>query len=133
MPWRQANTVSDLRRSFLLDHAAGVPLDALLVTYGIKKSAAYALLRRARESSIDDAVAVRSRAPHRRPTKLSAKVVRRVLQLRAKYTWGARKLARLYVEAFKEPSPSPSSINNILKAHGHVRPFQRRQIGRAHV
>lgn len=127
MPWRQASTVSDLRRSFLQDHAAGVPLDALLVTYGIKKSAAYALLRRARESSIDDAVIVRSRAPHRRPTKLPANVVERVLQLRAKYAWGARKLARLYVETFNAPSPSPSSIGNILKEHGHVRPFRHRR------
>jgi putative transposase len=127
MPWRQANTVSDLRRSFLLDHAAGVPLDALLVTYGIKKTAAYELLRRARESSIDAAVAVRSRAPHKRPTKLPAKVVERVLQLRTEYSWGARKLARLYVENFREPSPSPSSIGNILKAHGHTRPCKRRR------
>jgi putative transposase len=127
MPWRQASTVSDLRRSFLADHAAGVALAALLVTYGIKKTAAYELLRRAREGSIDDAVAVRSRAPRRRPTKLPANVVERVLQLRAQYPWGARKLARLYVETFDEPSPSPSSVANILKAHGHVRPYRRRR------
>ena len=89
MPWRVGSTVSEARRSFLADYASGVPLDALLSAYDIKKSAAYELLKRAREMSMDDATAVKSRAPHRRPSALNDDVVERIIE---------GKLAKFYEE-----------------------------------
>jgi transposase InsO family protein len=130
MPWRTLTTVSDRRRSFLADHDAGVPLSTLLVAYGIKKSAAYALLQRAREVGVDEAVVERSRAPHHRPTALDSIVIERVLQLRRAFPrWGAKKLAKLYIDEFGA-GPSAASVGNILSNAGMVAPRRRRRAPR---
>ena len=130
MPWRVGSTVSEARRSFLADYASGVPLDALLSAYDIKKSAAYELLKRAREMSMDDATAVKSRAPHRRPSALNDDVVERIIELKRKFPkWGPKKLVGLYAERFHERPPSTGSINHVLRARGLTR-INRRHIPR---
>lgn len=122
MPWRVGSAVSDARRSFLADHERGVPLEVLLEAYDIKKSAAYELLRRGRELPVDEAVAVKSRAPHRHPNALGDDVIRRVVRLKRSFPkWGPKKLAGLFADRFGGPAPSITSIGNILKARGMTR------------
>ena len=131
MPWRMAATLSDMRRSFLADHARGVPFEDLLSAYDIKKSAAYELLKRARTMSVDEAVAVRSRAPHHCPTKHSDDVVRRVLKTCSKYPdFGPKKVFAKLSETWDAP-PSASSIASMMKAAGLTRPSMKREYTRA--
>lgn len=129
MPWRTYSSVSDSRRSFLEGHAAGVPFDLLCGAHGIKKSAAYALLRRAREQGFDDALVERSRATRTHPNAISVEVRERVLVIRGKYPWGPKKLRALYINAYGvEGVPSESSIANILKQAACTRPHRRRKV-----
>ena len=116
-----------LRRQFLAAHAEGVPLEALLELFGLRKSAAYDLLRRARVEGVEAAVAVKSRAPRHHPTALTDDVRERVLNLRLKHPWGPKKLRELYAQSYPDAPPSPSSIANILKASGEARLYQRRK------
>ena len=128
MAWRSLCTLSDLRRSFLAEHAAGVSFELLLQSYGISKSTAYALLARVRDSGEAAAVVVRSRAPHAHPNALPPTTRERVLRLRKKYGWGPKKLYALYVEVYGlAGAPSVSSIGNILAACGEVRPYRPRK------
>jgi putative transposase len=123
MPWRTGATVSDIRRAFLRDHAQGVPLAVLMSAYDIKKSAAYALLARARTMSIEEAVAIRSRAPVRRPTKHADVVTERVLALCERYEgFGPKKIAAKFCAQFDDVRPCVSSVASIMKAHGLTRP-----------
>jgi hypothetical protein len=123
------STVSETRRAFLAAHAAGVPFEWLLGAFEIKKSAAYELLRRAREMPIDEAVAVKSRAPRVRANALNDEVVGRIVELKQAFPkWGPKKLIRPYAERFHE-RPSAASISNILKARGLTRTNQRRMPG----
>lgn len=122
MAWRVGSTVSEMRRAFLADHARRAPLPMLLEAYGIKKSTAYALLRRARECPVDEAVSVRSRAPKSHPNQLGDDVIQRVVQLKKEFPrYGPKKLMRPYAERFHERPPSAASMYNILKAHGLTR------------
>ena len=131
MAWRMGSDVSEVRRAFLADHARGLPLDALLETYDISKSSAYALLKRSREMPLEKAVAERSRAPHTHPNILGNDVVRRVLRLKKRYPqWGSKKLPELYVSEYGIAAPSSSSIHNILKIHGMTRINRKRGIHR---
>ena len=121
MPWRMAATVSDMRRGFLTDHARGVPLHDLMSAYDIKKSAAYELLKRARTMPINEAVAVQSRAPLRRPTKIPDEVIERVLKICGRYPgFGPKKIFAKLEELFDETPPSQTSIGSMMKAHDTV-------------
>jgi hypothetical protein len=123
MPWLNSRTVSESRKRFLEGFNDGAPLDALMAAHGIRKSAAYELLRRARETSPEEACQVKSRAPHRRPGAINDVVRARIVALKdANPDWGPKKLRVLYDEAHGS-APSTSTFANVLKHSGRVRPY----------
>lgn len=128
MAWRMGLTVSETRRAFLSDYEHGVALGVLLEAYDIKKSTAYELLKRARELPLEQAIAVRSRAPRTHPNALSDDVMQRMVQLKRDFpNWGPKKLVGVYAERFAEQAPSPASFSNVLKAHGLTRTNRKRR------
>ena len=124
MPWKAAETLSDVKRAFLDDHARGVPVADLIAGYGIGRSAAFDLIRRARETSIDEAILVRSRAPLRRPTKFEDDVVMRVVEVCRRFPGlGPKKIhAKLQDVLVGERMPGRSTVAAMMKAHGLTTP-----------
>ncbi len=104
----------------------------LMSAYDIKKSAAYELLKRARTMPINEAVAVQSRAPLRRPTKIPDEVIERVLKICGRYPgFGPKKIFAKLEELFDETPPSQTSIGSMMKAHGLTTPSTKRVFANA--
>jgi len=117
MPWR-AQSVMDERIRFVIAADRGDrSLSELCREFGIARSTGQRWLRRYREGDCRiDAVREHSRRPHQSPTRTAAAVSHRVVSLRLRHGWGARKLRVLL--AAEGIRISESTINRILKHHG---------------
>lgn len=116
------------RRGFVADHASGQwSMAELCERYGISRPTGYELLRRV-EAKGQAGLRDRSRAPHSCPHQTPADVERRILALRAKYGWGAKKLLQALEK--RHPwieLPARSTVNAILERHGKLHKQRRRR------
>jgi transposase InsO family protein len=119
---------TEQRLSFLIDYASGQwSMSELCERYRVSRPTGYKWLRRFEEegeSGFDE----RSRRPKSSPLRTSAAVERQILETRAKYGWGAKKL--LQVLRRRDPGiewPARSTVNAILDRNGKLHKQRRRR------
>ena len=116
------------RRGFVADYASGQwSMTELCERYGISRPTGYELLRRV-EAEGQAGLQDRSRAPQSCPHRTPAEVERRILGLRAKYGWGAKKLLQALEKRHPRLElPARSTVNAILERHGKLHKRRRRR------
>jgi putative transposase len=119
---------TEQRWNFVLDYESGQwSMSELCQRYGVTRPTGYKWVERVYEEG-DAGLVERSRAPNDCPHRTPAAVERRILALREKYGWGAKKL--LQVLARRHPEvvwPARSTVNAILDRHGKLRRNRRRR------
>lgn len=120
MPFRDIS-MHDERISFVIAASQpGTNLTAICRTFGISRQTGYKWLRRYREAKSLSAVLERSRRPIHRPSELTGAIVDRVVLLRQRHGWGARKVLNVLSRSGVKPLPSESTVNRIFKRRGLV-------------
>ena len=122
----------DSRLRFVQDVYRGVcSFSELCARHGVSRTTGYATLAKYAEggpASLVDG----SHRPHTCPHATPAAVIREVLELQRRYTWGARKVRSLLRR--RDPHrelPSIATVHRILERYGRVQP-RRRSRRRAH-
>src|SRR2546422_3534350 len=101
MPWRETSAM-DERLQFVQDvHRPGWSIAELCRRYEVSRKTGYKWLR-AYEHGGPAALADGSHRPHTAPQATAPRIVRLILQLQRRYTWGARKRPPL------PPAPAPA-------------------------
>lgn len=126
MPWARTDWMSE-RLKFI---AAYLEYDAsfsdLCCDFGISRKTGYKWVRRY-EAEATASLQERSRAPHSHPNAISSDVVQLLIAIRRRHPlWGPRKVR--VVLGRQRPRvllPAASTIGDILKRHGLVRPRRR--------
>jgi transposase InsO family protein len=120
MPWREVSVVDQRREFVSLAMREGVNRRELCWRFGISPDVGYKWLRRALAG--DGTLADRSRRPHRSPSHCDAAAEAQVLAVRQAHpAWGARKIGRCLERDGVTP-PARSTVHEILRRHGLVRP-----------
>jgi transposase InsO family protein len=127
MPWKEQTTVS-LREEFV--KAAGVArrdFSALCRAYGISRKTGYKWLSRFSEGGIE-ALADRSRRPHRSPRRTARAIEELVVAVRREHeAWGGRKIKAYLERGGHTGLPSPSTITTILGRYDLLDPEESRK------
>ena len=102
------------------------PLTTLCASLGISRKTGYKWIDRYEAGGVA-ALEDRSRAPRSHPHAVAADVVERILAMRRQHPrWGPRKLvARLERVEPRRSWPAASTVGDILRRHGLVRPRRR--------
>ncbi len=119
----------ELRQEFVLAQLRRErPMTTLCDEFGISRKTGYKWLRRYQEEGMKGLVD-RSRAPRRQARALSAEVVAAIVEARQQRPhWGPKKLRWQLERTYPEMSwPAPSTIGEVLRREGLVRPDGRRQ------
>jgi putative transposase len=117
------------RQEFIrLVHQGRHPITELCITFGISEKTGHKWLARFARDGFTG-LADRSHVPHSPPHQLSATVRRSVMCLREKHpSWGARKLRASVMRSSPEITwPAASTIGELLRREGLVRPRRRRR------
>src|SRR5215469_11139603 len=119
MPWKQMEVGKQRVEFVVRAQRGGEPLVQLCREFGISRPTGYLWLRRYREGGVE-AIAERSRRPHRSPTQTAPELEVHIVALRRVYPdWGARKLSVLLGrQGIELPS---STVHRVLLRHGLVR------------
>jgi len=122
----------DARLRFVQDVSRGVcSFTELCGRYGISRTTAYETLGKYAQGG-PASLADGSHWPHTCPHATPAALVREILELQQRYTWGARKVRVLLKRRGPTRSlPSIATVHRILVQYGRVRP-RRRSRRRAH-
>ena len=128
MPWSET-TVMDEKISLISDWCSGVyTISELARAYGVTRPTVYKYIERYEEEGFEG-LEEYGRAPQIHPNATPEKTVMRILKLKTRYKWGAKKIHTLMEERYKsEEIPSISTIDRILKRNGMVK--SRRRIRR---
>ena len=119
---------TEQRLSFLIDYASGQwSMTELCERYRVSRPTGYKWLKRVEEEG-ERGLAERSRVPKSSPLQTPVWIEQRILEARAKYGWGAKKLRQvLSVRYPAETWPARSTINAILDRHGKLQKQRRRR------
>jgi transposase InsO family protein len=116
MPWKVVD-VLDQRISFVVRALQpGANISALCAEMGISRPTGYRWLQRYVETGRLELLRDRSRRPHASPEQISGELERRVVALRQRFGWGARKLQVLLAREGR--SVSVSTINRVMQRNG---------------
>lgn len=120
MPWMEQSRMS-LRQEFCaLAGVPGMTITELSARFGISRKTAYKWLQR-RQAEGDAGLDDRSRRPQTSPRQTPPAMVERVLEVRAVYGWGGRKISIYLRQLGVAEAPAPSTITAILARHGAER------------
>lgn len=126
MPWKKTDVPME-RARFIAEYEEGCwSMTDLCTAFGISRNTGHRLIARyKREGS--RALEDRSRAPLTRPNRVPARVEKEILRVRARFqTWGSKKiLTWLARRAPDLPLPARSTVDEMLKRAGYVRPRKR--------
>src|SRR5688572_5370582 len=115
------------RAEFVMRARKAENFSALCREYGISRQIGYKWLERYEAEGLRG-MADRSRKPHLAGSGLSEEVVCRIIRLKERHRyWGARKLQKIYGDAWGE-APSESSFKRVLEKCGMV---EKRRIRKA--
>lgn len=116
-----------IREEFIMHALSGrFPVTALCNAYGISEKTGHKWLRRFKEEG-SGGLADRSHVAHELPHRVSLALRNEILSLREKHpTWGPRKIRALLKRQSQSRLPAPSTIGDILRREGLVRPRRRR-------
>jgi transposase InsO family protein len=132
MPWKETHVMEE-RLKFVAQYSDGTwQMAELCRAFGISRRTGYKIVRRYREEGVSG-LSDRSRAPLHHPNAVSPALRDEILLLRdAHGTWGPRKLrAHLAREKPGLPWPAVSTVGEILKRAGKVKPRRRGRRGRS--
>jgi transposase InsO family protein len=116
MGWKRTN-VSEQRIQFVIRAASGKErMTALCREFGISRPTGYLWRQRYRQADSLTRVSERSRRPHRSPRRTESWKEQRVVALRKRVGWGAKKLRVLLQEEDGIPLPV-RTIHRILERH----------------
>lgn len=126
MPWARTDWMTE-RMKFIaayLEYEAA--FSELCLDFAISRKTGYKWVRRY-EATGPAALEDRSRAPHHHPNAVAGDIVDRVLAIRRRHPrWGPRKLRIVLQRQLPRlVLPAASTIGDILKRHGLVRPRRR--------
>lgn len=127
MPWR-TSTVEKERARFVIEaELSDLSHAELCRRYNITRPTGYLWLKRYRTEGLDG-LKDRSHRPHSCPHTTSPSVITRILQIRDKRGWGARKIRKIIADdpAISAP-PSTDTINRILLREGRITPGKPRR------
>ena len=126
MPWTETDAVKE-RARFVADYASGQwTMTELCARYGITRPTGYKWLERFAADGPAGLVE-RSRAPRSCPHETPEEVVQLIVDAKRELRWGARKLRRTLAGRHPELElPARSTMFDILKRHGLVKPRRRR-------
>ncbi len=125
MPWRETSAM-DERLRFVQDvHRPGWSFAEVCARYAVSRKTGYKWLARYREGG-PAALGDRSHRPRRCPHATPPAVVRLILQLQRRYTWGARKVRKLLrARVPADQVPPKTTVHRILERYGRVQPRRR--------
>jgi transposase InsO family protein len=92
MAWRETKGIMDQRIEFVISASRGANVSALCREHGISRTTGYKWLNRYHEAGTIRGVVEQSRRPRNSPSRTDAELENRVIVLREKYGWGAKKL-----------------------------------------
>jgi transposase len=121
MPWLTTNAQEQRARFVTLAAAKQTPISRLCQLFGISRPTGYRWLDRYEQVGQVSQLVEKSRRPHRIPHKASAEIERRILELRDRCGWGARRIANTI--ARDGCAVARTAVHRILREHGRV--FQR--------
>jgi putative transposase len=127
MPWCETSPMEQ-RLQLIHEYETGLwTMTELALEYGISRKTAYKWLERYLAAGAE-ALADRSRRPHGSPHATPDEIVAAIIQIRQRHPrWGAKKLrAVLHRRHPRVGWPARSTICDVLKARGLVRPRARR-------
>lgn len=118
MPWK-TESVMEQRLEFVIEARQQIkPVSELCRDYGISRKTGYKWLKRYASQRSVAALQDQTRRPHHSPQRTSGEQEQRVLALRDKTGWGARKLHEVLARTI-EPPPV-ITIHRILRRHGRI-------------
>jgi transposase InsO family protein len=89
--------------------------------YGISRTIGYKWLSRYEAEGVEG-LKDRSRRPHTSPTRTSAEIVERILDIRRKHpTWGGRKIVSFLARRGTSLLPGASTVDDLLRRQGLTR------------
>ncbi len=125
MPWKETCSMDERVRLIALWNEGQMNLSELSRAFGVSRKTVYKWLARYEQAG---AAGLMDGAPvaHRHPNATPDAVVAAVLELRKERpTWGPKKL-RARLEQLGVAVPAVSTIGELLKKHGLIRPRRRR-------
>jgi len=127
MPWEETEPMIE-RIKFVLDVESGVfQFSEICQRYGVSRKTGYKWLKRFLEGGVE-ALRDQSRAPHHCPHKTPKEVEDKIVKMREKHKSGPvtlrYRLERLHPQIHW---PAVSTIGEILKRRGQVKPRKRRR------
>jgi transposase InsO family protein len=123
MPWKETSPMEERVRFVVLAAQGLHPFSALCADFGISRQTGYKWIKRYQESGHLQGLHELSRRPQHSPLRTSAEAEARVVALRQRYAWGARKLKVLLdTEGIVL---GVATINRILSRHGLISPKDR--------
>jgi len=127
MPWKET-CVFDERVAFIVAWKEGGCVTMLCEAHEISRKTAYKWIERYRTGGFDALKDV-SRAPHRPANAMEPKIAAAIVALRGRRTeLGPKKLKIVLAREHPELAwPAPSTIGELLKREGLVRPRRRRR------
>ncbi len=125
MPWRETSPMQE-RLRFVQDiHRPGWSFTEVCHRYGVSRRTGYKWLR-AYEQAGPAGLADGSHRPRTCPHATRADIVDLIVQLRRRFTWGARKVRKLLLDRVSaDLVPTKTTIHRILERHALVVPRRR--------
>jgi len=126
MTWAETQPMKE-KKKFVTESLSGLwTMSELCRVHGISRKTGYKTLRRYEELG-PDGLEERSRAPNHCPHRMSAAVELKLLDVKKRFpTWGARKVLDYLVYNEGSGWPAESSVNELFKRRGLVKPRRRR-------
>jgi putative transposase len=128
MPWRETCAMDERLRFVAACVSGEDTVTALCERFGISRKTGYKWLERYRREGVAG-LAERSRRPRRLARAIGGEMAATIVDLRVRYPrWGPKKLrARLGLDWPEMVWPAASTIGDLLRRHGLVRPRRRRR------
>ena len=127
MSWKESGPVSERMKFITLLQSGQRSMSSLCREFGISRKTGYKFAERFESEGVDG-LKDRSRAPHVHARETPQEIRDLLIAAREKHTsWGPKKLKAWLEE--KDPTlavPYPSTIGDIIKREGLVRPRPRR-------
>ncbi len=116
------------RQAFVHDYESGQwSVTELCERYGVTRPTGYLWIERYQVTG-EAGLVERSRAPSVCPHRTPRETERRILALRKRYGWGAKKLLQVLEKQHPDVAwPARSTVNAILERHGKLRKNRRRR------
>lgn len=118
MPWKSSSVMEERIKFVIMASFEGINFSSLCRDFGISRPTGYLWLRRYQDTGSLSQLGEISRRPHVIPNLTSVANERRVIALRLKHGWGAKKLRELLLREGLDMKVA--TINRILKRNGLI-------------